>query len=530
VILWGLCIATAMAACGEPEELARGRSALGGEPGGDPDDPGDPDCPPEVECNKGQQGRETLGLNGSSAPQTFHASQAYWETPAGKPPIVSAALDPLGLVVMANQGGVLQRLPADALAGLMLPVSPTGSLHIKQAIGNDAKGRARYVVEFLKGATWTPLCLGNAYAYALPGWFYSASTSHFRASSVDGAFACRDSAAAKALRWDFGPKDGDSRQDPFTAAIRMARAEYCADGNPYTVNGTTIEWAAIDGLGHDAIADDTSVPTLPTSGSFYFEAAWRGDGPDLGSGEPEVGNTVECLSKLRWQSLRPKGPCPSILADPRYPYDEIVPRRHFCEQYEGFSGTPNREFLQRLRDDKGVSVVSFSQYNDLGLYSWFNPTTRDRLATTQGFWSTIVGQVVAPKPGYKVDGPTTAEQAWVAGILKDPRDHTRALRLFYNSATHEYRSTTSPFFGVQVCSPPGSCGPNPWQLKGILGYVFTDAMYVGPPFKAVELHNFTRKELNDDNELVIVDVALLRKDSFRGQYTMDATIEGYGFE
>ncbi len=78
-------------------------------------------------------------------------------------------------------------------------------------------------------------------------------------------FACDDGVIAKCVSWGYAPWSVGA--DVHQACTRLARADYCGDGTPWTLDGTIID--VYDALGVQEMVPD---PEL------HFEAAWGPDG------------------------------------------------------------------------------------------------------------------------------------------------------------------------------------------------------------------------------------------------------------
>jgi hypothetical protein len=88
------------------------------------------------------------------------------------------------------------------------------------------------------------------------------------AHSIDGdeiTYACMDGVIAKCVSWGYAPWDVGA--ELHQTCTRLARADYCGDGQPWTMNGTFID--VYDVLG---VQDPVHDP------EFSFEAAWGEDG------------------------------------------------------------------------------------------------------------------------------------------------------------------------------------------------------------------------------------------------------------
>ena len=138
--------------------------------------------------------------------------------------------------------------------------SPDGS-GWQPLCGQDAAGLP--IAAFPVSGTWDDRqgVPGGGSHTAAPGWF---------------TFACRGAAIAKCIEWGYRPWESVLRCQGLTcsavaldayhqACTRMVRADYCGDGQPWTLNGRAIN--IYDGLG---IQTDTE--------GWTFEAEWRGDG------------------------------------------------------------------------------------------------------------------------------------------------------------------------------------------------------------------------------------------------------------
>lgn len=177
------------------------------------------------------------------------------------------------------------------------------------------------------------------------------------------SFACRTGVIAKCDRWGYGPDTVWPSVTAHGAAIheagvdmnqtctRMARADYCSQGLPNTLDGTPI------------YIEDNFHLRVPQPG-YYPEAAWR----DFAWSDGRTSNKpVVCLSKLRWSTLPLGGDCPLTVPDPR-----VTRKARFCEDYT------DAEF-----DAAGAVLFSSSSFIDVGLYTWSDPSSGQHLTTTK---------------------------------------------------------------------------------------------------------------------------------------------------
>ena len=123
-------------------------------------------------------------------------------------------------------------------------------------------------------------------------------------SNTQFTFGCTFGVIAKCYRWGYRPWiQGAAPSAEFTnlhqACTRMARADYCGNGQTWTHNGTLINlWDRAPAPG--PFQDHGSPPP-----EFIFEAGWSTKG-------------AVCLSKQRWATLPPEvaQSCPDRLIAP----------------------------------------------------------------------------------------------------------------------------------------------------------------------------------------------------------------------
>lgn len=114
--------------------------------------------------------------------------------------------------------------------------------------------------------------------------------------------SCISGVVAKCVRWGYPPwEKGPGGEDlaPFHAAcVRMARADYCGDGEPHTKDGTSIDNFDDLGIQTRGAADDPS---------YVFEAGWTPHG-------------AACVNHTRWADVVDldalKAKCPRLAAVP----------------------------------------------------------------------------------------------------------------------------------------------------------------------------------------------------------------------
>jgi len=242
------------------------------------------------------------------------------------------------------------------------------------------------------------------YAIAMNGWFLPDGGLITVFNQV--TLACKTGVVAKADSWGYGvdttwpsvtenglPVNVGGR-DMMQAATRMARADYCGQGLPNTLDGTPIH---ID----DVFTDTGSVD------GYYLEAAWPGSAAQE---YPGTHHQVLCLSKLRWSTLPLGGTCPLVVPDPR-----VDSKWKFCEDISfadlerGFNGIP------------GARTYSYTAFLDAGLYNYFDLTTLRRLATShlQPQSAALPPAWIPSAPGSN-GFPAQKESVWLDATIFQP--------------------------------------------------------------------------------------------------------------
>lgn len=131
---------------------------------------------------------------------------------------------------------------------------------------------------------WSPFCApdaqGERTAVVLAGTYDTRNTAHADPARV--TFACTRGVLAKCYRWGYRPWLGEGLASAHQACVRMAMADYCGDGRPWTRDGTLIDkW-------------DTLVPPVQrrdgSDREMLFEAAWTPAG-------------AACMAHRRWTGL-----------------------------------------------------------------------------------------------------------------------------------------------------------------------------------------------------------------------------------
>jgi len=204
----------------------------------------------------------------------------------------------LGWETLRGSGLVGARLNGFTAANAGVPVyltdivsSTTQDTPEKPYVFETTPGTFLYRLQSRASGVLTDICAPssttpNTTAFAIPvSGLYGANGARTE-SSTDFTFSCDSGVISKCYRWGYQPwRNGDTWQSHLAhlSCTRMARADYCGDGTPHTVNGTIIlPW---DALNPQVLAH----PTGSVNPLLEFEAGWSTKG-------------AECLSHWRWAS------------------------------------------------------------------------------------------------------------------------------------------------------------------------------------------------------------------------------------
>lgn len=130
----------------------------------------------------------------------------------------------------------------------------------------------------------TSLCAGSGDGKGVfvPGvWDERGAWSATNARGANTTFACRTSVIAKCATWGYAPSKVGSAAHQ--ACTRMARADYCGTGAPWTREGTPID-----------VFDAHGVVTPANEPGFLFEAGWNENG-------------ATCVSRPRYELRDARG-------------------------------------------------------------------------------------------------------------------------------------------------------------------------------------------------------------------------------
>lgn len=270
-----------------------------------------------------------------------------------------------GSVTVGVSGARLTGVPDAQLIGLRFLPSGGGILEI---VGSDPvqRGVKRYQLVHHTATGPHAYCANSGRAVPVLGR-YTASRLHVAGTQI--TFVCPDSVPSKCINWGYFPGEpGSSNWDYHQTCTRMANADYCGEGVSYTREKTPIVIRDRDyaGAKPDFVVEPlTRAPNwfVPPE-NFYYESAWAPTG-------------AVCMSKARWASLPPGGPCNAKLPDPRLPENATRPKAKTCEDL--FAGNP--------AGSADVLMYNASLTNDMRLTLWQDPMTGDHLTTVRGYAS-----------------------------------------------------------------------------------------------------------------------------------------------
>jgi hypothetical protein len=196
--------------------------------------------------------------------QQVRVSAAGLAGQVGSAAIAGAGFDGVQVrAVLDCAGGAASRpLTARIAAAYHDPRRPAADAWLYRVEILDADGRA--------APACAPDADGETGAVALDGVWDARGRHVARPGAL--SFACAEAAVAKCVRWGYGPEG-----DMLAACTRMARADYCGDGESATQKGTDVNLWDREGR----------VPRGASRDGASFEAAWTEDG-------------AVCSSHARW--------------------------------------------------------------------------------------------------------------------------------------------------------------------------------------------------------------------------------------
>lgn len=372
--------------------------------------------------------------------------------------------DARGFVTPPPAGGYL------ALAGLQRDGGPGLDFRVHSTGAVDGDGRPLYRIQVSAAGLgdFKEYCgSASALAYALQGSFDV--TAGYRPRS-NLSFACPAGAAAKAIRWNLAlgsvhptgavaPNPDGRRQ---AAATAMARADFCGNAVPHTLEGTPIQFDDVSGYAGAYVSDHGTLPEDPAA--FRFEAAWTADGYE----QTGIHGRALCISKWRWQVLAPSE-CGNVVPDPR-----VSNTFRFCEDYPGVP-TGDLSALAEL----GAVVFSYSTDRDVGLWAWYDPATARYVTTEQGAFNqtcppqlSTCNKAASFRGGIRKDGDLDDDGAVDASVVP--------LVLYRNmfGVPARYRTTTASLAWTSG-----------WAYPRTVGYLFRGSPSTTVP--GVALYEYT---------------------------------------
>ena len=199
----------------------------------------------------------------------------------GTKPVSEAWLSGTNLYIQAQDGELLSGVQLDK-SKFVFDIFETSKQRDVQAKIRDITLLAPgsdvwlYDLDVKDGeGAWEPLCLDDqgesTEAILLPDvWDPVTGAKVTPRPSGALTFACRGAALAKCAEWGYLPGkvvDGVDLAAHHQACTRLARADYCGDGQSHTVNGTSIH-----------VLDKLGVQGLDTNANFAVEAEWGPEG------------------------------------------------------------------------------------------------------------------------------------------------------------------------------------------------------------------------------------------------------------
>lgn len=201
-------------------------------------------------------------------------------------PAVMAVAPDSDAPVVHVQGGELQvlvgehRLSGADLIGVELDLPGFGSIRVESAQLDD---EARFDDIWLyrlsaradAGSEFEEVCEPDTEGDTRAILFQGEMTAAQRYLDLPGSFSlsCISGVQAKCLRWGYAPwrtapNSGESLQPHFEACLRLARADYCGNGESSTRDGTLIDV-------YDHVGVQQPEPDMP---ELVFEAGWTPEG------------------------------------------------------------------------------------------------------------------------------------------------------------------------------------------------------------------------------------------------------------
>jgi hypothetical protein len=127
----------------------------------------------------------------------------------------------------------------------------------------ESAGGGEIVYYDVAGSDGSRVCDGKG--LFVPGVWDESGARHDELGGYRFTYACMTGVIAKCVAWGYAPARVGA--DVHQACTRMARADYCGDGQPHTKNGTLID-----------VFDEVGVHAPAAELGMIFEAAWGPDG------------------------------------------------------------------------------------------------------------------------------------------------------------------------------------------------------------------------------------------------------------
>lgn len=287
------------------------------------------------------------------------------------------------------------------LAGLLLVDSQGDELRVTPVRGGTDLAFYKLERRGTDPENWTNVCEGGD---AVPFYGRWTRTGLHEADAEHISFACTGAVAWKCSVWGYlaGTDDKAQGWSLHQACTRMARGDYCANGESHTREGTEITIYDRVGIGLPIPETFPGVKRWPPpKEGYFFEAAWNGGA-----------RGASCLGRVRWQSLAIGGVCGKDveLGDPR---NETSAR--FCDDID-FATAADPPLL-----------FNTSHYSDLGLDEWVSGD--DHVSTVRGYFD---GSDTTPDR-FPFGDHSYTHVGRDALLLRDPRDTADLVEVFLYS-------------------------------------------------------------------------------------------------
>ena len=370
-----------------------------------------------------EQGRRLLGSYADSFATTtlghFHAFGTPLVTASGLTITVQEAK-----LVALSGGSLMFSGASGSFLKMRFAASVGGELEIV-GILPVSSSVTRYQLVHHTGTSSVPYCSSGNGAIPFKGR-WSSTGLHVHDGTI--SFGCDDAVGFKCNDWgyvagDLGP--GSIGWDHHQACTRMARADYCGDGESHTFDGTAIvirdlipgAMPDLDDPNVERLIPQLSHPAPPNQ--FWFESAWQAANPP-----------ARCLSRVRWASMPLGGPCPGVLDDPR-----MVAGAKYCEHYWPKAIAPEAPWL----------LYNSSKVGQMLMHRW-STNSGQQLVTVRG-WHDTYGTEPPHQNyvnyeeaiGFLMRNPPSSLQGQLAEVYsqRDPSTNDRFVGPYDSSSGYE---------------------------------------------------------------------------------------------